>query len=127
MVADANMGMRHPAQEPVEAGAAEVDKRTMVAAFEIDVVTPFEAVIHHGSKLVSGRNGRKGPHGAIGKNASGISLTSEANPLVQVIAKNVEVHMAGSRQNGEEEAALALNENALGEAVRGYGTRLGRF
>src|SRR6476620_7930986 len=58
----------------------------------------FEAVIHHGSKLVSGRNGRKGSHGAIGKNASGISLTSEANPLVQVIANALEGGVATSRR-----------------------------
>jgi hypothetical protein len=127
MVADANMGMRHPAQEAVETGSAEVDKGTMVAAFEIDIVTPFEAVIHDGSKPISGWNGRKGPHGAIGKNASGVSLASKPNPLIQVIAKSLEAQMAGSGQDGEEEAVLALDENALGKAVRADGTRLGRF
>ena len=115
--------MRHPAQEAVETGSAEVDKGTMVAAFEIDIVTPFEAVIHDGSKPISGW----GPHGAIGKNASGVSLASKPNPLIQVIAKSLEAQMAGSGQDGEEEAVLALDENALGKAVRGYGTRLGRF
>jgi hypothetical protein len=99
----------------------------MVAAFEIDVVTPFEAVIHHGCQPISGRKGRKGPHGAIGKNASGVSLACKTNPLVQVIAKSLKAHMAGSGQDGEEEAVLALDENALGKAIRGYGTRLGRF
>ena|SRR5271166_295620 len=127
MVADANMSMRHPAQEPVEVSSAEVDKGAVVTAFEIDIVTPFEAVIHHGSQPISGWNRRKGPHGTIGKNASGVGLASKANPLVQVLAKSLDAHMAGSRQDGEEEAVLALDENALGKAVRGYGTRLSRF
>ena len=70
----------------------------MVAAFEIDVVTPFEAVVHHGCQPISGRKRRKGPHGAIGKNASGVSFARETNPLVQVIAKSLKAHMAASGQ-----------------------------
>src|SRR5258705_8167307 len=89
--------VRHLLHKPLEIGAGKMHQRAMIAALEVDVVAPFEALVDDRVQPVGGRQRRHGALAAIGEKGADLLLGRKADRSVDPLTESIELNLPCGR------------------------------